>query len=100
MARRVRLSARASADLQRIAIWYSQPGSGGAAQARLDRIARAIATLGAMPCAFRVGTRPGTRQMLRAEHRFIFRVQPDTGDNRTAGDVLVLRVLGPGQEYR
>jgi hypothetical protein len=30
-------------------------------------------------------------------HRVIYRVQPDTGLNATAGDVLVLRVFGPGQ---
>ena len=30
-------------------------------------------------------------------HRVIYRVQPDTGLSATAGDVLVLRVFGPGQ---
>jgi len=30
-------------------------------------------------------------------YRIIFTVVPDTGDNRTAGDVTVLAVLGPGE---
>jgi hypothetical protein len=28
----------------------------------------------------------------------LYRVVPDTGRNDTAGDVLVLRVFGPGQD--
>ncbi len=27
----------------------------------------------------------------------VYRVDPDTGDNETAGDVLILRIFGPGQ---
>jgi hypothetical protein len=30
-------------------------------------------------------------------YRVIYRVDPDTGNNDTAGEVLVLRVFGPGQ---
>lgn len=29
-------------------------------------------------------------------HRVLFELDPDTGDNTTAGDVTVLRILGPG----
>ncbi len=32
-----------------------------------------------------------------ARHSVIYRVAPDTGRDETAGDVLVLRVIGPGQ---
>ena len=32
-------------------------------------------------------------------HRVIYRVDPDSGSNATAGDVLVLRVFGPGQDW-
>jgi hypothetical protein len=31
-------------------------------------------------------------------YRAPYRVIPDTGRSETAGDVLVLRVLGPGQD--
>jgi len=33
-------------------------------------------------------------------YRAIYEVDPDTGQNRTAGDVVVLRVYGPGQHRR
>jgi hypothetical protein len=32
-----------------------------------------------------------------ARHRIVYRVNPDSGDNATAGDVEVLRLYGPGQ---
>ncbi len=38
------------------------------------------------------------RQMIVERHVVVYRVAPDTGDNRTAGDVLVVRVFGPGQQ--
>jgi len=32
------------------------------------------------------------------EHRVLYSVEPDTGRDATAGDVMVLRVFGPGQD--
>ena len=32
-----------------------------------------------------------------AEHRIVYRVDPDTGESSTAGDVRILAVFGPGQ---
>ena len=49
------------------------------------------------PCLFPVADHPGRREMTCERHRVIYRVQPDTGLSATAGDVLVLRVFGPGQ---
>jgi len=34
--------------------------------------------------------------MICDRHRVIYQLDPDTGDNMTAGDVTVLRILGPG----
>ena len=31
-------------------------------------------------------------------YRVAYEVRPDTGEDRTAGDVTVLRVWGPGQD--
>lgn len=31
-------------------------------------------------------------------HRIAYEVEPDTGEDATAGDVTVLRVFGPGQD--
>jgi hypothetical protein len=30
--------------------------------------------------------------------RFIYRVSPDTGDSRTAGDIEIIQIPGPGQD--
>jgi hypothetical protein len=49
-----------------------------------------------MPCAYPV--RVGRLRVAVAErHRIVYSVNPDTGDNATAGDVEVLRIYGPGQ---
>jgi hypothetical protein len=45
-----------------------------------------------------MGDHPGRREMSCEGHRVVYRVDPDTGSNATAGDVLVLRVFGPGQD--
>ncbi len=34
--------------------------------------------------------------MVSDAYRIIYEVTPDTGDDRTAGNIFVLRVLGPG----
>jgi len=63
----------------------------------LRAIRAAIRRLKRAPCLYAVGQRRGTREFSVAGHRVIYRVTPDTGSNATAGDVLVLRVFGPGQ---
>jgi hypothetical protein len=39
----------------------------------------------------------GTRERPVEGHRIIYRVTPDTNDNRTAGNVQVLRIRRPYQ---
>ena len=46
------------------------------------------------------GDEPGTRQAFCEGHVVVYEVDPDTLDNATAGDVLVLRVFAPGQDRR
>ena len=84
-------------DLAAMRGWYSQPGAGAAAKRRAQAIMAAIWRLREMPCLHARGDRPGTREMSCEGHRVIYRVDPDTGSNATAGDVLVLAVFGPGQ---
>jgi hypothetical protein len=36
--------------------------------------------------------------MVIEDHVVVYELHPDTGSNATAGDVLVLRVFGPGQD--
>jgi hypothetical protein len=43
------------------------------------------------------GEHENTRELSVEGHRVVYAVTPDTGSNATAGDVLVLRVFGPGQ---
>ena len=41
---------------------------------------------------------PGFREApLTGGYRVIYQVDPDTGRNDTAGNVLILRIFGPGQ---
>jgi plasmid stabilization system protein ParE len=95
--RTVRLSDRAAQDLDAIHRWQTQPGAGGAASRRLRAIISAIRQLEEIPCLHVRGRRPGTREMSVEGHRVVYRVSADSGDNATAGDVVVLRVFGPGQ---
>ncbi len=78
--------------------WLGQPGSGPAAQRRAQAIVRAIEELLDTPCRFRVGERPGTRKLTVRRYVVVYKVDPDTGDDRTAGEVLLLRVFGAGQQ--
>jgi len=84
-------------DLNGIQEWQAQPGSGPAARRRMATILRASRALQDFPCRYPNGTFTGTRQMTVERHVVIYKVTPDTGDNRTAGDVLVVRVFGPAQ---
>jgi plasmid stabilization system protein ParE len=95
--RSIRLSPAAEEDLEAIRAWLSQPGSGPRARARRRVIARAIRDLVRHPSRYPVGDHQGIRERPVEGHRVLYAVEPDTGNDRTAGDVLVLRVFGPGQ---
>ena len=98
MARRLRYSNNALADLDGIRGWFTQPGSGPAARCRLTAIWTAIERLRQNPCLYPAGEYPGLRELpCDGGYRALYEVSPDTGRNETAGDVLVLRVYGPGQ---
>ncbi len=96
-ARRVRLSDEAAEDLDAIYRWQTQPGAGTAAVRRLKTIGAVLRRLQRTPCLYAKGEQPGTREASIEGHRVIYRVDPDTGHNATAGDVLVLAIFGPGQ---
>ena len=98
MPRVVRLAPRARHDMSAIRRWQMQPGSGAAARRRVLAILDAIDRLAEFPCLGAVGDHPGRREISCQGHRIIYRVAPDTLDNATAGDVLVLRVFAPGQD--
>jgi plasmid stabilization system protein ParE len=97
VARKLLLSDKAIDDLSAVRVWYGQPGAGRVAKRRAQAIAAAIRRLRQHPCRYARGDHPGTRQMVIEGHVVIYEVHPDTGRDTTAGDVLVLRVFGPGQ---
>jgi plasmid stabilization system protein ParE len=40
---------------------------------------------------------PGHRQHVVSSYRIIHRIDPDTGDSSTAGDVRIVTLFGPGE---
>ena len=98
MARRLRYTDDALADLDAMRRWLTQPGSGPAARRRMTAIWTAIERLRQHPCLYPVGEQPGVRELpCQGGYRALYEIHPDTGRNETAGDVIVLRVYGPGQ---
>ena len=101
MPRRLDYTEDAIEDLQAIRGWLTQPGSGRRARRRLTAIRTAIRQLRQHPCLFPFGQHPGVRELpCDGGYRALYEVTPDTGHNETAGNVLVLRVFGPGQDRR
>ena len=91
----------ALADLDAAGRWLTQPGSGPRAWRRLAAITESVERLREHPCLWPAGQHDGTRELpCDGGYRAIYEVHPDTGSNLTAGDVLVLRVYGPGQDRR
>ena len=97
MARTVAFTRAAAQDLERVRDWYSQPGAGERANAVVGRILDAIEDLKERPVSWPHGRRMYTRERPVEGHRIIYRVTPDTDDNRTAGNVQVLRIRRPYQ---
>ncbi|MDR3506723.1 MAG: type II toxin-antitoxin system RelE/ParE family toxin [Caulobacteraceae bacterium] len=98
MPRQIRLSETAKADLLAARQWLTQSGAGGRAKARLRRITEAIKDLRRHPCRWPVGDHPGVRERPVEGYRLMYEVAPDTGNDRSAGDVAVLRMFGPFQD--
>ncbi len=97
MPRVVRLALIARDDLRAVRRWYSQPGSGATAKRRVQAILAAITHLQERPCLHPRGEDPATRVLTVERHIVVYEVHPDTDSNATAGDVMVLRIFGPGQ---
>jgi plasmid stabilization system protein ParE len=93
----VELTDDAEADIGAMRRWNTQPGAGPMAKKRIKTVLAAIRQLARNPCLYAKGDIPGTREMIIEDHVVVYEVDPDTGRSRTAGNVLVLRVFGPGQ---
>lgn len=97
MPRQLRYTDDAIRDLEGVRRWQFQPGSGPAAIRRVKAIQAAIRNLKRMPCLYAAVDHPGVRELPCEGHRVMYVVEPDTERNDSSGDVLVLRVFGPGQ---
>ncbi len=101
MARKVTTTTVALRALRDAKAWLMQPGSGPAgarkwrASVQARRNPRDHPFLGG-----RDVEHPEYRVLVASGDRLIYRVVPDTGDSLTADDVLIVRVIGPGQETR
>ena len=100
MAARVLVSDAALADLDAARSWLTQPGAGPRAAERLRRITAALRDLGRHPLRWPEGEHPGVRERQVEGYRILYRVASAAGDGgaTAAGDVLVARVFGPGQD--
>ena len=98
MSRKLDYTDEAIEDLEAIRRWLTQPGSGPLSRRRLRAIRAAINRLREHPCLYPVGQHPSVRELpCDGGYRAMYEVFPDAGSDETAGDVLVLRVFGPGQ---
>lgn len=95
--RNVYIADAAGRDLAIIWRWLSQPGAGRAAARKRSNLDRALADLGISPCRWPYRDHRGRRQRIVEGYTIVYRVEVDTGNNDTAGDVVVIRVFGPGQ---
>lgn len=99
--RRLRYTDQTLADIDGIRGWLTQAGAGSAARRELAAIRAAIRRLRIDPCLFPPGQHTGVRELpCDGGYRALYRVVADPGRSETAGEVLVLRVFGPGQDRR
>lgn len=98
MARKVTTAPQAAEALRRARGWLTQTGAGLNGQARWDALRTARSRLRDHPyLGAPSAEQPGLRQFVVSEHRIIYRMDPDTGDGATAGNIRILAVFGPGQ---
>ncbi len=98
MARRVTTTPDALEALRQARAWLTQRGSGANGRARWEALRDSRKRLRTYPY---IGTpiegHPKRYQLVVSEYRVIYRIDPDTGESATAGDLRVLAVFGPGR---
>ena len=98
MARKVTTAPDALQALRQARAWLVQTGSGPRGQARWAALRDSLRRLQTHPyLGARIDGRPGRYQWVVSGYRVIYRVDPDTGDSGTTGDIRVVAVFGPGQ---
>ncbi|MEO7026055.1 MAG: type II toxin-antitoxin system RelE/ParE family toxin [Caulobacteraceae bacterium] len=100
MRRKLELAPTAFGDLLNARAWLRQLGAGERARRRLIAIDTALRDLAVHPCRWPRGEAPATRERTIEGYRIVYEVFPDTDDDRSAGEIRVLRLFGPGQDRR
>ncbi len=94
----VAITPEANDDLNQARVWLHQRGAAKVARRRFMAITNAIRTLETDPVRYRRDPEDARRRVASvAGYRIVYEVDPDTGDNATAGNVTVLAILGPGE---
>jgi plasmid stabilization system protein ParE len=97
--RKVIVSRRAAHALKLARAWLLQSGSGEFGRRRWVTLAQTVNRLKDHPyLGGPAHGAPGARVLIVSGYRLIYTVTPDTGDNVTAGDILIVKVFGPGQD--
>ncbi len=97
MARNIGLTPAAQRDLREVRLWFRQPGAGRTAETGFKRIVSAINGLARYPYAHAIKEPPRVRMLVCEGHRILYTLAPDTGITSTAGEVVLIRIFGPGQ---
>ncbi len=100
MVRRVAVTPEAAAAFRNARQWLMQPGSGRAGALRWQKLRGIRKILQRSPYigpAF--AGQPGVRVVVVSDYRVLYQVVPDTGDTQSAGDILIVALFGPGQEF-
>jgi len=100
MRRVVTISAEAARALDMAEQWLCQPGSGPTGAKRWLALRRAPRVLQRNPYIGPASDDfPHHRQLVVSDYRVIYQVDPDTGQSKTAGNIRIVAVFGPGQVY-
>jgi plasmid stabilization system protein ParE len=98
VSRKVTTAPEAARGLAEARRWLCQPGAGPFGVRRWEALRAARRSLRDYP--YLGGTseeHPRHRQLVVSGYRLIYRVEPDTADSATAGDVRIVAVFGPGE---
>ncbi|MDV2984304.1 UNVERIFIED_CONTAM: type II toxin-antitoxin system RelE/ParE family toxin [Methylobacteriaceae bacterium AG10] len=98
MLRTLMLSRDAALDIEAARRWLKQPGAGRRAADRLRQIRAVILELRAAPLRWPVGEHEGIREAAAGGYRILYEIRSGPSRSESEGDVIVLRVFGPGQD--
>jgi len=101
MSRRLTVSPSAARALQNARAWLLQPGSGRTAARKWRALQQVGRRLIKHPYIGKpISDQPPHRLLVVSDYTLIYRVDPDTSETKTAGDIFLVAVFGPGQDTK